>query len=292
MVKVVDKSLMDRELWITASPSTLLQLAFMLAPLALLLMITFQVSQFFQLTWVWSLATWTDVFTTGYYWSILLVTLKMAGLCVLLCFLISFPIAYGLATRFKAFENHIKVLMIFAFMTDIVLKTYGWVIVFDDSGVINWILRGTGIVGPDWTNGLVFSEFATMVGMIYNLIAFMIFTIYLSVLNIDRDLIQASYDCGASKFRTFWEVTLPLCRPGIWAGCVLVFVLSMGIYLEEKLMGGGNEPMMGHLIHQTFGTRVNWPLGSALTVVLMVAALVVLLIFIRLYRFDKYTATR
>ena len=136
MVKVVDKSLKDRELWVTASPSTLLQLAFMLAPLMLLLMITFQVTEFYQLTWVWSLDTWIDVFTTGYYWSILLVTLKMAGLCVLLCFVISFPIAYGLATRFKAFEHHIKVLMIFAFMTDIVLKTYGWVIVFDDSGVI------------------------------------------------------------------------------------------------------------------------------------------------------------
>ncbi len=292
MVKVVDKRLTDQELLITASPSSLIQLAFLLAPLGLMLVITFQVSEFFQVTWVWSLDTWTDVFTTGYYWSILLVTLKMAAICVALCFLIGFPIAYGLATRFKAFENHIKVLMIFAFMTDIVLKTYGWVVVFDDNGVINWMLHGIGVVGPEWTNGLVFSEFATMVGMIYNLIPFMIFTIYLSVLNIDRDLIQASYDCGAGKFRTFWEVVLPLCRPGIWAGCVLVFVLSLGVYLEEKLMGGGNEPMMGHLIHQTFGTRVNWPLGSALTVVLMVVAIVILIAFIRIYRFDKYSVSR
>jgi ABC-type spermidine/putrescine transport system permease subunit I len=114
----------------------------------------------------------------------------------------------------------------------------------------------------------------------------MIFTIYLSVLGIDRNLIQAAYDCGASKFRAFWEITLPLCRPGIWAGTVLVFVLSLGALIEEKVIGGGMDPVMGELIYQNFGTRINWALGAALTVLLMAVATVIVVVFSRMYRLN------
>ncbi|MEE9301332.1 MAG: ABC transporter permease [Alphaproteobacteria bacterium] len=290
MVKIVDKRWNDRELLAAAAPSSIIQIAFLMAPLLMLLVLTFQVMEFFQLVWVWDLTTWKEVFNTPYYFGILLDTLMMAALCVVLCLIIGFPVAYGLGTRFRAFENHIKVLIIFAFLTDAVLKTYGWVIVLDQNGVINWALKGLHLVGPEFDHGIVFTPYATMIGMVYNLIPFMIFTIYLSVINIDRDLIQASYDCGASKFRTFWEVTLPLCRPGIWAGTLLVFVLGLGAFLEERAIGGGKEPLMGSLIHNTFGTRVNWPLGSAITVILMIVAIVIIFAFVRTYRLDKYAA--
>jgi spermidine/putrescine transport system permease protein len=108
------------------------------------------------------------------------------------------------------------------------------------------------------------------------------------VISVDRDLLNAAYDCGASKLRAFWEVTLPLCRPGIWAGFLLVFILSLGVFIEEKVPGGGKAPMMGSLVHQTFGTRVNWPLGAALTVVLMIVAIGIIFVFTRLYRVDRY----
>jgi spermidine/putrescine transport system permease protein len=105
---------------------------------------------------------------------------------------------------------------------------------------------------------------------VYNHLPYTIFTIYLSMSRIDRDLMQAAYDAGASKIRTFFEVTLPLSLPGILAGGVLVFVLSLGVFLEPKVLGGGKAPMAAELIRQTFETRVNWPLGAALTLVLIV----------------------
>jgi spermidine/putrescine transport system permease protein len=126
--------------------------------------------------------------------------------------------------------------------------------------------------------------------MVYNLLAFTIFTIYLSIANIDRSLILAAYDAGASKWRAFWEVTLPLSRPGIWTGAVLVFLLSVGVFLEPKVLGGGKSPMSAELIRQTFETRVNWPLGAALTIVLMAAAVFVILLFSRVYSLRRYGA--
>ncbi|MGH6938960.1 ABC transporter permease, partial [Hypericibacter sp.] len=122
---------------------------------------------------------------------------------------------------------------------------------------------------------------------VYSLLAFTIFTIYLSIDQIDRSLILAAYDAGAGKFRAFWEVTLPLCRPGIWAGVVLVFLLAVGVFLEPKVLGGGKSPMSAELIRQTFETRVNWPLGAALTFVLMAAAVFFILLFNRVYSLKR-----
>ncbi len=138
--------------------------------------------------------------------------------------------------------------------------------------------------------GFLYTDWATLLGMVYNLLAFTIFTIYLSIENIDRSLILAAYDAGASRWRAFWEVTLPLCRPGIWTGAVLVFLLSVGVFLEPKVLGGGKSPMSAELIRQTFETRVNWPLGAALTIVLMAAAVFVILLFSRVYSLRRYGA--
>lgn len=288
MVKIVEKRLTDPELAVTALPTTLLHFVFLLVPLGLLVVLTFQASELYQLVWTWDLQTWADVFTGAYYWKILLHTLTMAAVCVVLCILLSFPVAYALATRVKAFENHIKVLIIFAFLTDAVLKTYGWVVFLDKEGPFNWAIRLTGLVDEHFDTTLVYTDFATMVGMVYNYVTFMIFTIYLSLVNMERDLLQAAYDCGASKFRAFWEITVPLCRPGIWAGSFLVFVLSLGVFLESKVLGGGKNPMMGELIRQTFETRVNWPLGAALALVLMIVAVLGIVLFSRLYPLNKY----
>src|SRR5690606_6453400 len=96
-----------------------------------------------------------------------------------------------------------------------------------------------------------------------------LFTIVLSLSRIVRDLQQAAYDSGASRLRAFFEVTLPLSAPGLYAGAALVLVLSLGVFLEPRMMGGGNAPMAAELIRQSFETRVNWPLGAALTLVLI-----------------------
>ncbi len=271
-----------------ALPSVILQTLFFLAPLVMTFILTFQRTKMFRLEWSWSLDTWTDVFTKAYYWTILGHTIFMAVACVVLCLLISFPVAYALSTRLQAWKNHVQVLVTFAFLTDTTLKTFGWVLFLDKTGGANFVMQELGF--PPEMVAILFTDWATLLGMVYNLLPFTIFTLYLSIDMIDRSLILAAYDAGASKWRAHWEVTLPLCRPGIWAGSVLVFLLGVGVFLEPKVLGGGKSPMSAELIRQTFETRVNWPLGAALTLVLMLAAIFVVLLFSRLYGMRRAAA--
>ena len=274
------------ELWAKALPSVALQSLFFLAPLVMTVLLTFQETRSFMLQWAWSLKVWTEIFSKPHYWTVLWHTLWMSALCVASCILISLPVAYALATRLQSLSGHVKVLITFAFLTDVTLKTFGWVLFLDQKGAANFLLEKIGF--PPAMIGFLYTDWATLLGMVYNLLAFTIFTIYLSIENIDRSLILAAYDAGASKWRAFWEVTLPLCRPGIWTGAVLVFLLSVGVFLEPKVLGGGKSPMSAELIRQTFETRVNWPLGAALTIVLMVVAVFVILLFNRVYSLRRY----
>lgn len=276
------RSWRDRELLATILPASAIQALFFFAPLALMLALSFQVSRQFLVHWSWDLTTWSVVVSSPHYWWTLLRTTTMSLACVALCLLIAFPMAYCLATRLKAWDAHLKLLIIFAFLTDLVLKTYGWVLVLDQEGILNWALRSTGLVALGFDHGLIFTPFATLLGMVANLLPFMIFTLYLSITAIDRDLLFAAYDSGASRLHAFWSITVPLCRPGIWAGSAIVFILSMGSLLEERVLGGGKDPMMGALIRQTFETRVNWPLGAALNIVLVATTIVAILIVFRL----------
>lgn len=275
-MEVKHKPLTDRGLLLATAPLTLLMITFFLIPLGMTALLSFQGTQYYRLVWTWDIATWRDVFSHWHYWSIMLRTLSMALSCVLLCILISLPVAYALVHRLRSVENHIKILIVFAFLTDAVLKTFGWVLFLDRSGVLNGALEYLGFA-PSATD-ILFSPGATLIGMVYNLLPYTIFTIYLSLDRIDRDLMLAAYDAGASRLRTFWEVTLPLAKPGVLAGGVLVFVLSLGVFLEPKVMGGGTRPMAAELIRQTFETRVNWPLGAALTLVVIVIGTVTLAI--------------
>ena len=237
---VIERRWLDPELLLKALPSVVLQTSCFLAPLLMTFVLTFQRTRNFQLNWTWSLDTWIDIFTKPHYWTILGHTLAMATICVGLCALISFPIAYALATRLRAWRNHVKVLITFAFLTDSTLKIFGWVLFLDQRGAANYVLQQIGIEAH--VDAILFTDWATMLGMVYSLLAFAIFTAYLSIDAIDRSLILAAYDAGASKLRAFWEVTLPLCRPGIWAGAVLTFLLSSGVSWNPRCWPAANRP--------------------------------------------------
>jgi ABC-type spermidine/putrescine transport system permease subunit I len=267
-VRTDSKSWRDPVLVATVAPLAIVMLLFFVIPLVMTAVLSFQTTQFYRLSWTWDLKIWTEVFSKPHYWTIMARTVAMALVCVVICVLIAFPAAYALATRLRAYNAQIQILIIFAFLTDAVLKTFGWILVLDKSGVANWLLAHLGL-GPEALN-LLFTPTGTMIGMVYGLVVYPLFTIYLSLARIDRDLVLAAYDSGASRLRAFFEVTLPLSRPGLYCGAVLVFVLSLGAFLEPKVLGGGTAPLASELIRQSFETRVNWPLGAALTLVLIV----------------------
>lgn len=275
-MRVETKSWRDPVLIGATVPLFVLMAVFFLMPLAITVVLSFQTTQFYRVAWTWDLAIWTEVFTRPHYWVIMTRTVTMALICVVLCLLVAYPVAYALATRLQTIQNHVKILIVFAFLTDAVLKTFGWILVLDRHGLLNWLLAHVGF-GPEALN-ILFTPTATMIGMVYNLCVFPMFTIFLSLSRIDRDVQLAAYDAGASRLRTFFEVTLPLSRPGLYSGAVLVFVLSLGVFLEPRVMGGGTAPMAAELIRQSFETRVNWPLGAALTLVLIVIGALALLL--------------
>jgi len=270
------KSWRDPVLVATVAPLALIMAVFFLVPLAMTAVLTFQTTQYYRLVWSWDLKIWTEVFSKPHYWTIMARTLAMALVCVVVTLALAYPAAYALATRLKAWNTQVQILIVFAFLTDAVLKTFGWILVLDKSGVANWALEKIGF-GPAAMD-LLFTPTGTMIGMVYNLVVYPMFTIYLSLVRIDRDLVLAAYDAGASRLRAFVEVTLPLSRPGLYAGAVLVFVLSLGAFLEPKVLGGGTAPLASELIRQSFETRVNWPLGAALTILLIAIGALVLAI--------------
>lgn len=266
-MNIEHKTWKDPVLIAAVAPLAIVMLVFFLVPLAMTAVLTFQTTQYYRLVWTWDLKVWTEVFSKPHYWTIIGRTIVMAVICVVLCLLIAFPTAYALATRLKSYNTQIQIMIVFAFLTDAVLKTFGWILVLDRNGVANWMLGAVGFA-PDSLD-ILFTPAGTMVGMVYNLVVYPMFTLYLSLVRIDRDLLLAAYDAGASRLRTFYEVTLPLSRPGLYSGAVLVFVLSLGAFLEPKVLGGGTSPLASELIRQSFETRVNWPLGAALTIVLI-----------------------
>ncbi|PPJ47853.1 ABC transporter permease [Rhizobium sp. KAs_5_22] len=266
-MNIEHKTWKDPVLIAAVAPLAIVMLVFFLVPLAMTVVLTFQTTQYYRLVWSWDLKVWTEVFSKPHYWTIIGRTIVMAVICVGLCLLIAFPTAYALATRLKAYNTQIQIMIVFAFLTDAVLKTFGWILVLDRNGVANWMLGAVGFA-PDSLD-ILFTPVGAMVGMVYNLVVYPMFTLYLSLVRIDRDLLLAAYDSGASRLRTFFEVTLPLSRPGLYSGGVLVFVLSLGAFLEPKVLGGGTSPLASELIRQSFETRVNWPLGAALTIVLI-----------------------
>lgn len=270
----MQKSWRDGALRLSTLPLLVLMGLFFVIPLIMTALLSFQGMQYYRLVWTWDLNVWTDVFSQIHYWKIMWRTLTMALICTLLCTVLAVPIAYGMLHRLSRWSDQITLLMVFAFLTDAVLKTFGWVLFLDRSGVLNGTLETIGF--PPAAVDVLFSPNATMIGMVYSLLPYTIFTTALSMARIDRDLVLAARDAGATRLRAFLEVTLPLAKPGIWAGAVLVFVLSLGVFLEPKVMGGGTSPLAAELIRQSFETRVNWPLGAALTLVLIVIGVGVL----------------
>lgn len=265
----------DPALWITALPVLLVMGGVFLVPLGMTVALSFQTMASYRLVWTWDVGTWAAVLTQPHHMTILARTLGMALACTALCVGLGLVVAVALAGRASAWAGHVKVLIVFAFLADAVLKAHGWVLILDRAGLAHEIARLLGLGGLP--GGLLYTPGATLLGMVHTLLPYTIFTIYLALVRIDRDLVRAARDAGASHARAFWAVTLPLARPGLIVGGALVFVLALGAFLEPKILGGGTAPMAAEAIRQSFETRVDWPTGAALTLLTLALGLLVLI---------------
>ena len=170
-----------------------------------------------MLQWAWSLKVWTEIFSKPHYWTVLWHTLWMSALCVALCILIALPVAYALATRLQAARAHVNMLITFAFLTDVTLKTFGWVLFLEEKGAANFLLENDRAFRRRCISFL-FTDWATMLGMVYNLLPSRSSRSISRSSDIDRSLILAAYDAGRQQVARVLGSDPAACRPGIWAG--------------------------------------------------------------------------
>ena len=258
------------------APAILWLLLFIVAPMLIVLVVSLATrGPYGKTLYDFTPANFLRAFDPLYlraYWR----TIWIATTTTLLCAVVSYPVSYYLALRApERWKRLLLVLTVIPFWTSFLIRTYAWILLLRSEGVINSALMGTGVIGEPLR--LLYSDFAVLVGQVYGELPFMILPIYVALERLDVRLLEAAQDLGANRFWTFFKVTLPLSRPGLLAGIVLVYIPSLGAFITPDLLGGAKSVMIGNLIQNQFG-QLNQPFGSALSLLLTVAVLILLAI--------------
>jgi spermidine/putrescine transport system permease protein len=205
-------------------------------------------------------------------------TMTIAPLGTLLCLLVAYPLAYYLALRVsKKFKMILLVLVIVPFWTSLLVRTYAWIFILGGRGIPT-LLEFIGFEDVSLIN----TQGAVLIGIVYGYLPLMVFPIFVSLEKLDKRLLEASNDLGASPLKTFWQVTLPLSMPGIATGCMLVFILLMGEFLIPAFLGGGKVYFIGNALVDLFLQSRNWPFGAAISVTLVAIMLITVTFYMRM----------
>ena len=192
---------------------------------------------------------------------------RVAGITTLVALLVGYPAAYCIAKMNQRRQLACLILVMLPLWSNYLIRTYAWMVMLNNEGLINRVLMGMGVI--DQPLPLLYNDFAIIIGLVYGYMPFMILALFSSISKLGPDLREASTDLGASAFTTFRRVTLPLTLPGIAAGSVFVFVLSVGNFVTPDLLGGGKRTMLGNLIYDQFLTARDWPFGSAIAAIVV-----------------------
>jgi spermidine/putrescine transport system permease protein len=202
----------------------------------------------------------------------------IAGAATVLCLLLGFPLALFISRAGKR-KNLYLSLVILPFWTSFLVRTYAWMFLLRDTGLINTVLQKLGLIHDPLP--LLYNDGAVILGLVYGYLPFMVLPLYATLERLDRNLLEAAADLGAKPWVALTRVVIPLSAPGIRAGAILVFIPCLGAYLTPDLLGGGKTVMIGNLIQNQFTTARDWPFGSAVSLTLMAIVLVLLLVFVR-----------
>jgi spermidine/putrescine transport system permease protein len=212
-----------------------------------------------------------------YLW-ILSRSLLLALATTVACLVLAYPVAYWLGRLVAPrWRNALLALIVLPFWTSFLVRMYAWIVLLRSEGVVNQVLAAAGLPVLD----LLYNDAAVLVGQVYGELPFMIIPLYVSLEKLDGSLLEAAADCGAGPLRRFAHVIVPQTLPGIVAGCVLVFIPSLGAYLAPDLLGGGKTAYVGNLIQSQFATARDMPFGAALSFLLSLLVVLLLLAFRR-----------
>ena len=191
----------------------------------------------------------------------------LAAVSTLLCLLVGYPMAYGIARSRPATRHALLLLVILPFWTSFLLRVYAWMGLLNTHGTLNRVLLWAGIV--DRPLEILYTNTAVFLGMVYSYLPFMILPLYANLVRLEQDLLDAAADLGSRPREVFLDVTLPLSLPGVVAGCLLVFIPAMGEYVIPALLGGSDSLMIGRVVYDEFFLNRDWPVAASVAVILL-----------------------
>ncbi|MFJ7110228.1 ABC transporter permease subunit [Pseudomonas sp. NPDC098740] len=206
-------------------------------------------------------------------------SLKMALISTVLCLLIGYPMAYAIASARKEMQTVLVLLIMMPTWTAILIRVYAWMGILSNNGLLNGFLMSMG-----WINEplqILNTNLAVYIGVVYSYLPFMILPLYANLVKHDNSLLEAASDLGSSTFNSFWKITIPLSKNGIVAGCMLVFIPVVGEFVIPELLGGPETLMIGKVLWQEFFNNRDWPVASALAVVMLLILIVPIILFNR-----------
>ena len=280
-----------RRRWLLALPAIAIVLGAAAGPLLIMVVYSFLTpGDYGNVKWEFSLDGWInvvmqqDIFDETWqiadaHLSIFWRSAKLSIITTLLTLIFGLPTAFFIATRPAKTRNIWLFLITIPFWTNLLIRTIAIMELIRAEGVINNTLIFVGVIGEPIQ--MMFTDFAIAFGMTYVYLPLMVLPIYASVEKLDFRLVEAAYDLYASRWRCFRRVILPLVKPGIIAGSILVFIPSLGAYVTPRVLGGGKNLMFGNLIELQFGQGRNWPLGAALSLTLMFLVMIALIYYVR-----------
>jgi spermidine/putrescine transport system permease protein len=277
--------------WLLAMPALVIILFAALGPLLIMLVYSFlQKGLYGGVIWNFSGQGWFDVFfskdifddTVSFADAHILIfwrSIKLSLITTIATLLLGFPTAYFIATRSPKWRGMFLFLVTIPFWTNLLIRTFAIQEVIKNEGLLNIVLLKLGLISSPIQ--IMFTDTAILLGMAYVYLPLMVLPLYASMERLDFRLVEAGYDLYATRFQVLRRIIIPLVKPGIIAGSILVFVPSLGAYVTPRILGGGKKMMLGNLIELQFGQGRNWPLGAALSITLLVIVMVALLFYVR-----------
>lgn len=280
-----------RNRWLLSAPALLIILLAATGPLLIVVVYSFLTpGDYGNVKWIFSTEAWfsvpfeRDIFddTVSIASAHLTIFNRSVGLSLVttvVTLFFGFPTAYFIATRPERTRELWLFLITIPFWTNILIRTFAMLEIIRNEGLINTVLMRLGIISSPIQ--MLFTDGAILAGMVYVYLPLMVLPLYASMEKIDFRLVEAGYDLYATPRQVLWKIIVPLVKPGIIAGSILVFIPSLGAYVTPSILGGGKNMMLGNLIELQFGQGRNWPLGSALSITLMAIVMIAMLAYVR-----------
>ncbi|MGB1251031.1 MAG: ABC transporter permease [Candidatus Promineifilaceae bacterium] len=231
------------------------------------------------------LGNFVEFFESPVFSTVLLNTLKMSFYVMFFCLLIGYPYAYLMNHSSPRLAGLLLIAVLIPFWSSILVRTYAWTVILQRTGVINTMLEALGIIEKPLK--LLRNFPGIVIGMTHILLPFMVLPVYSVMQGIDKDLVTAAESLGARPIRAFREIFLPLSLPGVYAGSLLVFIVALGYYITPALLGSPKETMMGAMVVQQVQQILDWGMGSALGVVLLITTLIILAVVGRIVNINE-----